>query len=282
MTFSVVTPVLNDPRVGRAVDSILAQEYEPAPQVIVVDGGSTDETLDVLAAYGDRIEVTSEPDQGPFDAMNKGIRRARNDVVAILNADDRYVDPQVLRDVAGVVEGADACYANLVYTNRTGKVVRYWRAGRHLKAKWYFGWMPPHPTFFVRRRVYETHGMFDLRYPVAADYELMLRFVHKACIDVRYLDRVVVEMAVGGNSTRIIRGNVDVMQAWARNRLRGGLLAPILKPARKIWQLAVRPSPTLCVARSPANLLRSRRSVPIGPSPWRNPGAAIVTCAPTD
>lgn len=198
MTFSVVTPVLNDPRVGRAVDSILAQEYEPAPQVIVVDGGSTDETLDVLAAYGDRIEVTSEPDQGLYDAMNKGIRRARNDMVAILNADDRYVDPQVLRDVAGVVEEADACYANLVYADRTGKVVRYWRPGRHLKAL-------------------------------------------KACIDVCYLDRVVVEMAVGGNSTRVIRGNMDVMQAWARNKLRGGLLVPILKPARKIWQLAVRP-----------------------------------------
>lgn len=241
MTFSVVTPVLNDPRVGSAVESILAQEYEPAPQVIVVDGGSTDETLDVLAGYGDRIDVTSDSDEGLYDAMNKGIRRARGDMVAILNADDRYADPHVLRDVADVVEGADACYGNIVYTNRAGKVVRYWRAGRHMKAKWYLGWMPPHPSFFVRRRVYEAHGLFNLRYPVAADYDLMLRFIHKAGIDVRYLDRVVVEMAVGGNSTRIVRGNMDVVQAWARNGLRGGLLVPILKPVTKVWQLAVRP-----------------------------------------
>ena len=242
MTISVVTPVLNDVRVERAIKSILAQQYDPAPELIVVDGGSTDATLDVLAKYKDEIDVlVSEPDDGLYDAMNKGIRRARGDVVAILNADDHYVDPLVLRDVASRLDGADACYGDIVYTNRAGKVVRYWKAGRCANAKWYFGWMPPHPSFFVRRGVYERHGVFDLRYPVAADYELMLRFIRKARIRVRYLDRVVVKMAVGGNSSQIVRGNVDVAQAWARNGLRGGLLVPFLKPAAKVWQLAARP-----------------------------------------
>lgn len=241
MTFSVVTPVLNDPRVGRAIRSILAQDYEPAPQVIVIDGGSTDETLEVLAAFGDRINVTSEPDDGIYDAMNKGIRKARGEIVAILNADDHYTDSQVLRDVARVIDGADACYADLVHANGAGRIVRYWKSGRHVKAKWYLGWMPPHPAFFVRRSVYERHGLFDLRYPVAADYELMLRFVHKARIDVRYLDRVVASQAVGGNSSRIVRGNLDVAQAWFRNGLRGGLLVPIIKPVSKLWQMVVRP-----------------------------------------
>ena len=242
MTISVVTPVLNDVRVERAIKSILAQQYEPAPELIVVDGGSTDATLDVLAKYRDEIDVlVSEPDDGLYDAMNKGIRRARGDVVAILNADDHYVDPLVLRDVASCLDGADACYGDIVYINRAGKVVRYWKAGRCANAKWYLGWMPPHPSFFVRRSVYERHGVFDVRYPVAADYELMLRFIHKAGIRVRYLDRVVVKMAIGGNSSRIIRGNVDVGQAWARNGLRGGLLVPFLKPASKVWQLVARP-----------------------------------------
>ena len=242
MTISVVTPVLNDPRVGRAIESILAQECEPAPELIVVDGGSTDETLDVLNGWKDDIHVlVSEPDEGLYDAMNKGIRRAQGDVVAILNADDHYVDSRVLRDVQHVMQGADACYGDIVYANRNGRIVRYWKAGRCARAKWYLGWMPPHPSFFVRRHVYERYGTFDLRYPVASDYELMLRLIHKARIDVRYLDRVVVEMAVGGNSTRIVRGNLDVAQAWARNGLRGGLLVPFLKPAAKVWQLAARP-----------------------------------------
>lgn len=242
MTISVVTPVLNDPRVGRAIDSILTQRCEPKPELIVVDGGSTDETVDVLNRYRDKIDVlVSEPDKGLYDAMNKGVRRARGDVVAILNADDHYVDSEVLRDVQLVMVEADACYGDILYTNRTGKVVRYWRAGRCARVKWHLGWMPPHPSFFVRRHVYERHGAFDLRYPVAADYELMLRFIHKARIKVRYLDRVVTKMAVGGNSSRIFRGNLDVAQAWAQNGLRGGLLVPFLKPATKVWQLMARP-----------------------------------------
>lgn len=242
MRFSVVTPVLNDVRVGRAIDSVLAQRYDPQPELIVVDGSSTDGTLDVLDKRREKIDVlVSEPDRGLYDAMNKGVRRAGGDVVAILNADDQYADPFVLRDAASLLEEADACYGDIVYTNRAGKVVRYWKAGRCMKTKWYLGWMPPHPSFFVRRRVYERHGAFDLRYPVGADYELMLRFIHRVGIDVRYLDRVVVKMATGGNSSRIVRGNLDVALAWARNGLRGGLLVPFLKPVARVWQLVVRP-----------------------------------------
>lgn len=240
-TISVVTPVLNDVRVGRAIESILAQKYEPAPELIVIDGGSTDETLDTLAGYKNRIEVTSEPDDGLYDAMNKGIHRARGDIVAILNADDHYTDPHVFRDMARVIEGGDACYGNIEYVNRADKIVRYWRAGLPTKAKWHLGWMPPHTAFFVRRRVYERYGGFDLRYSVAADYELMLRFAYLHRIDLRYLDRTIIRMAPGGNSSRIVRGNMDVAQAWARNRLRGGLLVPFLKPITKLRQLVVRP-----------------------------------------
>ena len=112
-------------------------------------------------------------------------------------------------------------------------------------AKWYWGWMPPHPTFFVRRSVYDRHGLFDLGYPIAADYELMLRLFLKQGINVKYLDRVMVRMSLGGASNgsipNIVKANAEVARAWRSNGLSGGFLVPILKPASKIFQFVGRP-----------------------------------------
>ena len=248
MKISIITPVFNDRRVGRALDSILAQRHEHELELIVVDAGSTDGTLDILAGYADRIStLISEPDDGIYDGMNKGIRHATGDVVGILNADDRYADSHALRDVLATFgdESADACYGNLVYVNDEDEVVRYWKSGAPSVAKWYRGWMPPHPTFFVRRRVYERHGVFDLEFPIAADYELMLRLLLKERVQVKYVDRVLVRMALGGASngsvSNIVKANKEVVRAWRRNGLRGGLLVPILKPASKALQFVGRP-----------------------------------------
>lgn len=248
MRISIVTPVFNDRRVGRALDSILAQKHGHELELIVVDAGSTDGTMAVLERYRDRIDtLISEPDDGIYDGMNKGIRRATGDVVGILNADDRYADEFVLRDVANALDddSADACYGNLVYVNEDDDVTRYWKSGEPDMAKWRWGWMPPHPTFFVRRRVYERHGGFDLEFPIAADYELMLRLFLKARIRVRYIDRVMVRMAMGGASngsiSNIVKANAEVARAWRANGLRGGLLVPLLKPASKVFQFTNRP-----------------------------------------
>ena len=249
MKISIVTPVFNDVRLARALDSIFAQQHRHELETIVIDAGSTDGTREVLDAYRSRISVLiSEPDDGIYDGMNKGIGLATGDVVGILNADDQYSDSLVLRDVMEAFEhpgpgrGIDACYGDMFYSNADGKVVRRWRSGGCAKWKWYFGWMPPHPAFFVRKRVYEQYGTLDLRYPIAADYELMLRLLLKNGISVRYLNRIMVNMAPGGTSTasvkNIIKGNLEVSRAWRNNRLRGGHLVPILKPARKIFQLA--------------------------------------------
>ena len=132
MKISIAIPVLNDVRVGRALDSVLSQQHEHELEVIVVDAGSTDGTLEVVERYRGRIAVlVSEPDRGIYDGMNKGIGLATGDVVGILNADDRYSDPLVLRDVMDAFssEDIDACYGDLVYTNEAGKMVRYWKAG---------------------------------------------------------------------------------------------------------------------------------------------------------
>ncbi len=245
MKVSIITSVFNDIRVGRALDSILSQRHGHELELVVVDAGSTDGTLEVLERYRERVAVlVSEPDQGIYDGMNKGVGLATGDVVGILNSDDQYCDPLVIRDVAEAFEqeDVDACYGDLEYRNREGKLVRYWKSSEHRRAKWYLGWMPPHPTFFVRRRVYERYGAFDLRYPIAADYELMLRLFLKYKIRVKYLRRPVVNMAPGGASNaspgNILKANIEVARAWRDNGLRGGLLVPLLKPARKIPQFA--------------------------------------------
>ena len=247
MKISIVTPVFNDRRVGRALDSILAQRHGHELELIVVDAGSTDGTMEILRAYEDRIAtLTSEPDHGIYDGMNKGVRLATGDVVGILNADDQYADELVLRDVLETLSDSDtdACYGNLVYINDKDDVVRYWKSGSHSMAKWYWGWMPPHPTFFVRRSVYEEHGVFDLGFPIAADYELMLRLLFKERVRVEYLDRVLVRMAVGGASngsvSNIFKANREVSRAWRRNDLSGGFLVPFLKPASKVFQFVGR------------------------------------------
>ena len=246
MKISITIPVLNDLRVGRALDSVLSQQHEHELELIVIDAGSTDGTLEVLERYRKRIAVlVSEPDRGIYDGMNKGVGLATGDVVGILNADDRYSDPLVLRDVMDAFsrEDVDACYGDLVYANEADEVVRYWKGGD--RRNWRLGWMPPHPTFFVRRRVYERYGAFDLRYPISADYELMLRLMLKHGVEVRYLARVLVDMAPGGNSggslSTIMKANLEVARAWRKNGLRGGVLAPVLKPTRKIFQIRSRP-----------------------------------------
>lgn len=244
LRLSIVTPVLNDTRVEAALQSILRQQYKPRPEIIVVDGGSSDGTLDVLSKYEDNIDtLASEPDKGIYDGMNKGIRLATGDVVGILNADDKYHDSRVVQDVMRKFESetTHACYGDMVYTTGEDKISRYWKAGRYSRFKWYFGWMPPHPTFFVRRSVYRRYGLFDLEYTIAADYELMLRLLFKEQINIEYLNRVIVEMAPGGRSSRVVQGNVDTGKAWVRNKLHGGYLVPVLKPARKLFQLVNRP-----------------------------------------
>lgn len=252
MKISIITPVYNDPRVAGALDSVLSQNVEAELELIVIDGGSTDGTLEVLERYRDdgRLAVlVSEPDRGMYDAINKGIPLATGDIVGILNADDRYADTTVLSDVIAVFKDShiEACYGDLVYVDGDDQVVRYWRSGACSRWKFHLGWAPPHPTFFVRKNVYERLGIFDMEcFRIAADYELMLRFLMKNRVPVAYVDRVLVRMTVGGMSNRsvrnIMKANLEVYRAWRRNRLPLGQLTPVLKPAQKLLQFLQRRS----------------------------------------
>jgi glycosyltransferase len=248
LKISLITPVYNDIRVSRALDSIFSQRMSADLEVIVVDGGSTDGTRDVLSRYETRIScLISEPDAGIYDAMNKGIRCTTGDVIGILNADDRYADDDALAHVVRAFEDVtlEACYGDLIYVDRNDRIIRYWKSGPYRRWRFSFGWMPPHPTFFVRRDVYDRYGVFDPDFTISADYELMVRFLHRERLKVTYIPRVLVHMATGGHSGRsarnIIRANWQVFMAGRRNRLPLSYLVPLLKPSSKIADFLRRP-----------------------------------------
>lgn len=249
MRISVVTVCCNSVEtIGEMLTSVLGQDYAGVDQIIV-DGGSSDGTQEVVARYDDYVsKFVSEPDDGIYDAMNKGIRLAEGDFVAFLNADDMYADDRVISDVvaAAEAEGVDAVYGDLLYVRRDdpGKVVRYWKAGEYLPGAFCLGWVPPHPTFFCRRSLFEKFGAFDAKYRLAGDFELMLRFLEKHRIRVGYIPRPLVRMRVGGraNTVRgVLRGNHEILRAFAANGLKPAPGFFWRKPLVKVGQLLQRP-----------------------------------------
>ena len=232
---SVVTAVYNCPKtVGQAIDSVLSQTY-PAVESIVIDGASTDGTLAVLEPYRERLGVLiSEPDKGIYDALNKGIKYATGEVVGFLHADDVFENNEVLAKVAAAFEdpSVDAVYGDLVYVRHgdIGQVIRYWKSGPYDATALAHGWMPPHPTFYVRRSVYAQLGGFDTRYRIAADYDTILRFLAVGKIRAAYIPEVFVRMRAGGISNRslrtIMRKSREDFDVLRRNKVGGiGTLA---------------------------------------------------------
>ena len=244
MTVSVVTVAYNAAAtVAEAVESVVSQKGDFTLDYHIVDGASTDDTLACIDPYRDRIAaVTSAPDQGLYDAMNRGVARAKGDIIGILNADDRYADHHVIADVLEAFEdtGADAIYADLDYVDEADgrTVTRCWKSGH--PGDWRKGWMPPHPTLFVKRELYDQAGLFSLQLTSAADYELMLRFFHFRGAELAYLPRVTVQMRAGGQSNASLgnrlRANAEDAQAWRLNGARPPFLLRLRKPLRKLGQ----------------------------------------------
>jgi len=249
---SIVTPTYNSARtVGDCLASVAAQTV-PVEQ-IVIDGASSDDTLDVVRRIGgERVIVVSEPDRGLYDALNKGIARAGGDVIGILNSDDFYAAPDVLAVVAATFGDPEieACYGDLIYVDPqdTDRTIRYWRSGTYDRRKFFWGWMPPHPTFFVRRSVYERYGQFNLDLGSAADYEIMLRFLLKNTVKTAYIPRVLVKMRTGGLSNVSLRNRLRAnrmdRRAWKVNGLRPYPWTLWAKPLRKLGQWATKEPPS--------------------------------------
>ncbi len=250
MKVSIITVCLNSAEtIEDTIRSILSQDYKDI-EYIIVDGGSTDGTLDILKEYSDRIrKFISEPDHGVYDAMNKGIRLSSGDIIATLNCDDMYADSTSVSDMVKfiVANDLDGAYADLVYIDREKpeKVTRFWNTGEYKSGAFCYGWTIPHPTFFCRKEIFERYGYFNDNFQIAADFELMLRFVEKHQITIGYLPKVIVKMRTGGKANvlrGIIRGNWEIIRSFRLNNLR---LLPwffVVKPITKISQLFRRPS----------------------------------------
>lgn len=248
MRISVITAVYNARgTVADAIDSILAQSH-PDIELIVIDGASTDGTQEVLERYRDRIGVlVSEPDNGIYDALNKGIARASGDIVGFLHADDVLAGKDVLAKVAGAFDDpdVDAVYGDLVYVSKAepDRIIRYWKSGAYARDRLRSGWMPPHPTYYVRRSIYERLGAFDTAFRIAADYDCMLRHLYGGGIACDYIPEVLVKMRVGGASNRslknILRKSAEDYRAIRRNRA-GGVGTLLWKNLGKLPQFLKR------------------------------------------
>lgn len=247
MKISIITIAFNaQSTIVDAVSSVLSQNIGSHElEYIVVDGASTDQTLLRLEPFRSGItQLISEPDQGLYDAMNKGIAAATGDFIGILNADDYYAHDNVLLQVCNLLQSSesDSLYGDLQYVDGkdTSRVVRNWISGPFRWQSFYDGWMPPHPTFFLKRTLYEAHGLFDLRLKSAADYELMLRMLFRHRISTVYLNDVLVRMRTGGVSnaswSHRWKANREDRLAWSLNDVQPRPWTLVMKPLRKVLQ----------------------------------------------
>lgn len=229
MKISVITVCYNSSATLKdTLESVLKQNYSDIEHIIV-DGKSTDGTVELIrqheTRYQGKLKWISEPDAGIYDAMNKGISLATGDVIGFLNADDYYQDNKVLEEIAAVFNQTDidAIHGNLSYINSKYKVVRTWQGRPYAPGAFQKGWMPAHPTFYCKRKCFEQFGMFDPSIGSAADFELMLRFIEKANIKTKYINRHMIYMRIGGSSTSgfkaLLRNTRENRQAFFCNEL---------------------------------------------------------------
>ena len=250
MKISIITVAYNSAAtIGDTMRSVAMQTH-PDIEHIVIDGGSTDDTAAVVRKLGPHVSrLVSERDEGIYDAMNKGLRLATGDFVGFLNADDMLATPDVVAEIAAAAAGTevDAVCGDLVYVDkdRPGEVVRYWRCGEFSPSRLRYGWMPPHPTLYVRRSRLAEHGQFDLRLRLAADYDFILRYLGRPGVRMAYLPRLLVKMRTGGASNRslaaLLRKSREDLFALQKNGV-GGVLTVLCKILRKLPQFFLAPA----------------------------------------
>jgi len=244
---SIITATYNCEQTVRDTLHCIQQQSFSDIEHIIIDGGSSDDTLKIVREFEHVSKLISERDEGIYDAMNKGIANASGEVIGILNSDDVYIGHDVIATIAQTFLNPDVqtSYADLQYvqTNNLNKIVRTWKAGQFNKRNFYFGWMPPHPTFFVRKAVYEKVGLFNLSLKSAADYEMMLRILVKYEIPTSYIPKTIVKMRTGGMSNASFRNRIKANRedrlAWKLNGLEPHFFTLYAKPIRKISQFLI-------------------------------------------
>ncbi|HHQ4556373.1 glycosyltransferase family 2 protein [Aeromonas hydrophila] len=248
MKVSIITATYNSAATIHDTLASLENQSYPDIEYIIVDGASQDNTLEVIKHNCTRVsKIISEPDNGIYDALNKGIAEATGDIVGFLHSDDLFAYPDAIQDMVDIFQsgGHDAVYADLQYVQKDNvdKVVRLWKSGRYNKNKLRYGWMPAHPTFYMKRSFYNNLTPFDLSFRIAADYDSILRYLWRGNVNAGYLPKVLIKMRVGGVSNRslvnILRKTCEDINAVRSN----GLFWPLtvtLKNLSKIPQFLVR------------------------------------------
>ncbi|GGP06534.1 glycosyl transferase [Cloacibacterium rupense] len=245
MKISIITVCYNS---GKTIEdtfkSVQSQSYKDI-EYIVIDGGSKDNTLQLINQYKEIIDYTvSEKDKGLYDAMNKGIEKATGDVIGFLNSDDLFCDDKAVEKVMNIFNEnpkLDSVYADLYYVdqNNADKIVRKWITSKQKKFK--YGWHPAHPTFYIKKEVYNQFGGFDLKFKLASDFEIMLRFLEKYKISTLYLPQPLIKMRLGGETNKslgnIFKQNKECIEAFKDNDLRvNTVLYPFFRIIPKFFQ----------------------------------------------
>ncbi len=251
MKISIITVCYNSAKtIGATLRSVREQTC-PDIEHIIIDGGSKDKTLDVLATQGQHVaRIISKPDHGIYDAMNKGLAVATGEVVGFLNSDDVLAHANVMSAIARAMAdpAIDACYGDLVYVAQDdiGKVVRYWRSQTYRPGLFEHGWVPAHPTFYARRTLYQKYGGFDLEFRLAADFDILLRFIEACGISTAYIPEVLVKMRLGGATNvsfgNVFRQNMEIARAFRKYGLRVGLKPFAFKLMSRLSQFIRKPS----------------------------------------
>ncbi len=250
MKVSVITVCFNSAKT--IADTLRSVEGQSHPDVehIIVDGGSRDGTLEIIAQTANRIaRLVSEPDRGIYDAMNKGLKLATGDIVGFLNSDDVYADSNSLEKIERAFndQSTEACYGDLLFvaSDDPNRIIRYWQVGGYHPGRVLRGWMPPHPTFFVRRQIYEQEGGFDLSYTLAADFEMAVRLTYLRGLHMRYIPSTLVRMRMGGASNasvgNMVRANLETYRAVRKHGLPVSPLFMVKRILSRLPQFFARP-----------------------------------------
>lgn len=249
MRISIITATYNSAAsIKNCLTSVNIQTFQNIEHIII-DGSSTDNTLEIIKNTPNRIiKIISEQDLGIYDAMNKGIKLATGDIIGILNSDDFLASDDILELIAKTFEKekCDALFGNLdfVASNDPIKIVRRWKSSPFEQGSFAKGWHSPHPTFYVKREIYEKYGLFDISLNVSADFEIMLRFLERYKIKAHYLDRIIVKMRYGGESTgslrKIIRGNRNIIKAFKKNGIKVSPFYPFIRLIPKLKEFIIK------------------------------------------
>ncbi len=245
MKFSIITATYNNRNtIADAINSVASQTYKNIEHIII-DGASTDGTLSIIKNTPGKIsKIISESDNGIYDALNKGIKNATGDIIVFLHADDIFAETKIIEKAAKLFEKkqTDSIYGDLRYVAKenTDKTLRYWKSGEYSFSKLKKGWMPPHPTFFIKKEIYDKYGIFDTEFKIAADYDIILRFLGKHKISTAYLPEVITKMRIGGENNKNIKNIIlkmkEDIKALKKNNI-GGFHTLVMKNITKIPQL---------------------------------------------